>query len=63
MSMKRWKKLILVLVALAVLAAVYGAVLIRRASAPWTSHPLWKARRSYRPESGHPAAVRHETIP
>ncbi len=30
MSMKRWKKLILVLVALAVLAAVYGAVLIRR---------------------------------
>src|SRR5258708_35807528 len=30
MSMKRWKKLLLILVALALLAAVYGAVLIRR---------------------------------
>ena len=30
MSMKRWKKLLLVLVALGVLVAVYGAVLIRR---------------------------------
>jgi predicted CXXCH cytochrome family protein len=30
MGMKRWKKILLVLVALGVLAAVYGAVLIRR---------------------------------
>jgi cytochrome c553 len=64
MSMKRWKKLLLVLVALGVLAAVYGAVLIRRGFSTMDepSAPEKLVARTVR-NLAIPAAARHENNP
>ncbi len=64
MSMKRWKKLLLVLVALGVLVAVYGAVLIRRGfSAMDEPAALEKLVARTVRNLAIPAAARHENNP
>ncbi len=64
MSMKRWKKLLLVLVALGVLTAVYGAVLIRRGFSTLDEPSALEklVARTVR-NLAIPAAARHENNP
>ncbi|HYU23214.1 MAG TPA: c-type cytochrome [Candidatus Dormibacteraeota bacterium] len=64
MSLKRWKKLLLVLVALGVLVAVYGAVLIRRGFSVMDEPAALEklVARTVR-NLAIPAAARHENNP
>jgi predicted CXXCH cytochrome family protein len=64
MSMKRWKKILLVLVALGVLAALYGAVLIRRGFSTMDEpSALEKLLARTIRNLAIPAAERHESNP